>query len=823
MVDSQPREEETQGVKIRDGGTETHGLAYADSDKEAPAKSLARGFSDRFSLESFGTSDTHKQTRSTSKSQRTPSKNKEPTHLRRSRRLEDQSITKEKTRRERSKSIGKRSEHQETCSDSEREEGLEDAYEDLNSTYKRHKPTPFTQRITRFKYHRRAKLPRNIRVCGAAQNYFDDMDPKSVDSFEELSQKFFEEISQQKRYAKDPIEIQGIKRRQNEGLQAFMDRFKSKSSYIKRFPPVLRITAFMHGHGHPELAKKLNDKIPKTVDKMFERVRAFIRGEVAAGSAELVRPSQGDKGYIRSAWTGGPEKARNRSGPKEARRNMGLYTPYPRKDTFTPLIKTLKEILAMESVSFLELPPLIEIHENQNLNKFCDYHGDRGHNTYDCYQLKKKIEEVVASGKLAHLVKDIRQNNLWSGNQGRNNVKVINMIREGGNRKRPFEEERSDLTDELTFPAIPQNQLMDEPIILEGIIEGNQVRRILVDGGSSLEIMYEHCFRGHNVNIRLRLRSCRASMLGFSRETYHPLGVINLSSNYGKGSKKQNGANGVCDNKMSFAIQRHNRKDRNEKPQSGRIREQGILRTKSSSGRGPNSGPVLLGKTRGRENTEEIITISHERPNQYVTIGDCKQLLAGVLRENREVIAWNRSERTAVPRFVMGHRLKTCPLAEPVAHKRRTMTPDGRLVLKEKGVSMVKGRDDQKGEQVQETTDANKGETFNLIKKLQTKSTPTLRAWRLYLGKEIIEEGLGVGIILVSPNEKMHSHAIRLKFNTSNHAIDYEALLAGLAASISKGMEDLHVFMDSPKLVAQTEGNHTPATEQQRKYKKEIM
>ncbi|GJS33942.1 hypothetical protein Tco_0532324 [Tanacetum coccineum] len=78
------------------------------------------------------------------------------------------------------------------------------------------------------------------------------------------------------------------------------------------------------------------------------------------------------------------------------------------------------------------------------------------------------------------------------------------------------------------------------------------------------------------------------------------------------------------------------------------------------------------------------------------------------------------------------------------------------------------------GEQVQETLDANEGGTFNLNKKLQEKSTPTPRAQRL-------------------------------------------------AASLSKCMKDLHVSMDSPKLVAQTEGNHTPATEQERKYKKEII
>ncbi|GKA36970.1 reverse transcriptase domain-containing protein [Tanacetum coccineum] len=536
MVDSQPMEEEFQGAATRDVGTETHGgltepvlqtqktpshsptfikekidvlrtmikehdqqakmkatprkLAYVDSDKEAPARSLSKGFSDRFSLESSGTSDTHRQIR-TSKSQKTPSKNKEPTHLRRSRRLKDRSTTKEKARRERSKATRKRSGHQKISSDSEHEDGSKDAYEDLNSPYKRPKPTPFTQRITRFKYHRREKLPRNIRVyegnkdsgdhlgifsaaaeqeewpmpvwckmfCqtlgGAAQNWFDDLDPKSVDSFEELSQKFLEDISQQKRYAKYPTEIHGIKRRQNEGLQAFMDRFKSESSHIKGVPPVLRNLAFMHGHGHPELVKKLINKIPKMVDEIFERVRASLGDKWPLGQQKWSVLLKGTKGT------------------------------FVRKDTFTLLTKTPKEILSMESVSFPEPPPLIETLENQNLNKFRDYHEDIGHNTNDCYQLKKQIEEAVASRKLAHLVKDIRRNNQRNENQRRNGVKVINMIREEGSHKRPFEEGTSGLMNELTFLEIPRSQLTDEPIILEGTTEGIQVRRILVDGGSS--------------------------------------------------------------------------------------------------------------------------------------------------------------------------------------------------------------------------------------------------------------------------------------------------------------------------------------------------
>ncbi|GJS93214.1 reverse transcriptase domain-containing protein [Tanacetum coccineum] len=294
---------------------------------------------------------------------------------------------------------------------------------------------------------------------------------------------------------------------ENEGLQAFMDRFKSKSSHIKGVPPVLHISAFMHGHGHLELAKKLNDKIPKTVDKMFKRVRAFIRGEVVTGLAEM---------------------------------------------------------------------------------------------------LKKQIEEDVALGKLAHLVKDIRRNNQRSGNQGRNGVKIINMIREGGNHKRPFEEGRSSLTYELTFSAIHRNQLTDEPIILEGIIEGNQVRRILVDGGSSSDIMYKHCFKDLNVNIRSRLKRCRALMVGFSGETYHPLGVIDLRVTMGRTRRSKTVliefAIIKCCSPYNIII--------------GRIKMRSLEATARKGARFMEGGPVSLEKTWDRDDTEEVFTISYERPDQ---------------------------------------------------------------------------------------------------------------------------------------------------------------------------------------------------------------
>ncbi|GJU03395.1 putative reverse transcriptase domain-containing protein [Tanacetum coccineum] len=78
-------------------------------------------------------------------------------------------------------------------------------------------------------------------------------------------------------------------------------------------------------------------------------------------------------------------------------------------------------------------------------------------------------------------------------------------------------------------------------------------------------------------------------------------------------------------------------------------------------------------------------------------------------------------------------------------------------------------------------------------------------------------------ILMLCLRQKDETISSVLLFNASNYAMDYEALLTGLTVSVSKGMKDLHVFIDSPKLVSQTEGNHMPATEEERKYKKEIM
>ncbi|GJW23967.1 reverse transcriptase domain-containing protein, partial [Tanacetum coccineum] len=188
----------------------------------------------------------------------------------------------------------------------------------------------------------------------------------------------------------------------------------------------------------------------------------------------------------------------------------------------------------MDNVNFPPPPPMVGTPEKRNMNKFCDYHQDRGHNTNDCYHLKKQIEEAVASGRLAHLVKDIRQGGQKGKGSAKGKEKVINMMRSQGYRKRPYERVEHWMDNAITFPSVPRYQLMNCPVVVEAMIEGFRVRRIHVDGGSSSEVMYERCFRNLSYQTRSRLRESRIPLVGFSGEVSYPMGVIDLEVTMGE-------------------------------------------------------------------------------------------------------------------------------------------------------------------------------------------------------------------------------------------------------------------------------------------------
>ncbi|GJT58893.1 hypothetical protein Tco_1002426 [Tanacetum coccineum] len=69
-----------------------------------------------------------------------------------------------------------------------------------------------------------------------------------------------------------------------ETIEDFMERFKVETGRMNGALECMRIFGFMHGVNNPELTKRLNEHVPKTMEEMMTITTAFKRGEATAAS-----------------------------------------------------------------------------------------------------------------------------------------------------------------------------------------------------------------------------------------------------------------------------------------------------------------------------------------------------------------------------------------------------------------------------------------------------------------------------------------------------------------------------------------------------------
>ena len=192
-------------------------------------------------------------------------------------------------------------------------------------------------------------------------------------------------------------------------------------------------------------------------------------------------------------------------------------------------------------------------------SKLCAYHKQNGHRTEDCKAFKSHLEKLVKDGHLRDYIKEEGKDNSRAQRQNDDDQDndepegIINVIHvalalKGSNQARAEARKASHqkqvMTAELepaaktTWTERPKIWFTDKdldgvqlshnnPLVLTLKLKNFLVQRVLVDPGSSSEILYYDCFK----KMRLKeedLQAARTPLVGFSSKPVYPKGRISM-------------------------------------------------------------------------------------------------------------------------------------------------------------------------------------------------------------------------------------------------------------------------------------------------------
>ncbi|GAV80605.1 hypothetical protein CFOL_v3_24065, partial [Cephalotus follicularis] len=168
--------------------------------------------------------------------------------------------------------------------------------------------------------------------------------------------------------------------------------------------------------------------------------------------------------------------------------------------------------------------------------KYCRYHRDHG----KCSQLKNQIEDLIRKG---HLRKYVDRD----APQGRREQRREEAPRQQEEQQQqqprvPHSKRLRTGGDEevITFSEADYEGVRlphDDPVVVTLLVELFTMKRILLDSGSSADILYKHAFDQLRIPAD-QLKPVKTPLVGFTGETIHPLGSINLSVVVGTASRQ---------------------------------------------------------------------------------------------------------------------------------------------------------------------------------------------------------------------------------------------------------------------------------------------
>ncbi|XP_022040680.1 uncharacterized protein LOC110943238 [Helianthus annuus] len=291
-------------------------------------------------------------------------------------------------------------------------------------------------------------------LTGSARVWFDGLQEGSIDHFEDFRRMFLQNFCQQRRCKKDITEVHHIKRRDGESVEDFIGRFNKWGSGPS---PCFRV---LSRSSKQSACREAPRRPPKNQGAKNAKARTTSW-----------------------RWNTSPPKDRNSNWNRSRRQyqksdRSSFQTRNICFNTFSELTKSPSEILSTETTRFPTPSKQRPISDKHSKN-YCEYHRDKGHTTDECWVLKQEIEKAVRSGKLSHLIKEVKDGKKSATAPDNPNTEAgINMIRSTEPRgiKRSNQRMAAWMHQPTYFPPIDPDDARDGPITISAVIVGHLVR-----------------------------------------------------------------------------------------------------------------------------------------------------------------------------------------------------------------------------------------------------------------------------------------------------------------------------------------------------------
>ncbi|XP_026433061.1 uncharacterized protein LOC113330467 [Papaver somniferum] len=369
---------------------------------------------------------------------------------------------------------------------------------------------------------------------GSTLSWFDNLPPNSIDSYIQLTEKFLRTYMYNKAVNAEMDKLFSLAVAYKETIREYTDRWHKIYQAIGNVDPVVSINFYKWGLDRMSpLFVEIHGSVPTTEGD----IRVIIENHARLEEIQRENPRAQTQRYhrINSVEKASGSKRRNsveRSNEdKRGQRDDRRSDDRKFEDQFFTKLNTnytriLREIKNRENLEWLwfkgKQPP-----RSEKSRDYCEYHCFNGHQTEKCKNLKIIIQKLIDAGDLKQYVQKAEIDDMIGKRLRKQFEDYYELYKIDGVE---VDENEAWMNAPMTFDAEDVEEDMEEhndPLVIILPVEGCNVKKILIDGGSSVNVLFYDTFKRMKLNDE-QLMSSYYTIYGFNDAPTKPLGDIVL-------------------------------------------------------------------------------------------------------------------------------------------------------------------------------------------------------------------------------------------------------------------------------------------------------